>query len=112
MLDFLISNAHAQNAAPAAGPDAGLINIGMLVLLMLVFYFLLIRPQTKRAKEHKAMVSAIAKGDEVVTNGGLIGKVREVGENIVNLEVADNVQIKVQKASVANTLPKGSIDNM
>jgi preprotein translocase subunit YajC len=79
-----------------------------LVLIFVVFYFLLIRPQTKRAKEHKKMVEALAKGDEVVTNGGLLGRITQVGENFVQVQVAEGVEVKVQKQSVATLMPKGT----
>jgi preprotein translocase subunit YajC len=80
-----------------------------LVLLFAVFYFLLIRPQQKRAKEHKKMVGAVAKGDEVVTSGGLLGKVLEVGDNFLTVNVAEGVDVKLQRSSVASTVPKGTI---
>ncbi|MFZ0468732.1 MAG: preprotein translocase subunit YajC [Thiogranum sp.] len=104
-MSFFISDALA--AAPAQGqPD--LMSFLPLVLIFVVFYFLLIRPQTKRAKEHKKMVEGLAKGDEVVTNGGLLGRITGVGENFVQLKVADNVEVKVQKQAVANLMPKGT----
>jgi preprotein translocase subunit YajC len=80
-----------------------------LILIFAVFYFLLIRPQSKRAKELKQMISALAKGDEVVTTGGLLGKVTDVGETFVSVEIADGVQVKVQKNAVAGLMPKGTI---
>jgi preprotein translocase subunit YajC len=84
---------------------------GMLlpVLLLVVFYFLLIRPQSKRAKEHRAMVAALAAGDEVATNGGILGKVVEVGEQFLTVEIADGVRVKVQRHTVATVLPKGTL---
>ena len=106
-MDFLIQNAWAQ--APAGQGDAGLINLIMLVVLFLVFYFLLIRPQTKRVKEHKQMVESLAKGDEVVTNGGLLGKITQLGDNFMTLEVSANTEIKVQRQSVAAVMPKGTL---
>jgi len=77
--------------------------------MILIFYFILIRPQSKRAKEHRELVSALAKGDEVVTNGGMLGKITMVGEQFVSIEVTENVELKIQKAAVATVLPKGSI---
>src|SRR5262245_40456410 len=111
-MDWLISSALAQatpGSAPAAGP-AGLLQ-GMLLplLLLVVFYFLLIRPQTKRAKEHKTMVAGLASGDEIVTNGGILGKVVEVGEQFLTVEIADGVRVKVQRHTVATVLPKGTL---
>ncbi|HYW90995.1 MAG TPA: preprotein translocase subunit YajC, partial [Gammaproteobacteria bacterium] len=75
----------------------------------ILFYFLLIRPQVKRAKEHRKMVESLSKGDEVATNGGLLGRITEIGENYVELEIADQVVVKVQRQSVSNLLPKGTI---
>jgi preprotein translocase subunit YajC len=109
-MDFFIQNAWAQ-AAPSQSADAGLINLVMLVVLFLVFYFLLIRPQTKRVKEHKQMVEALAKGDEVVTNGGLLGKITNLGENFIMLEVDTNTEVKVQRQSIAAVMPKGTMKN-
>jgi preprotein translocase subunit YajC len=77
--------------------------------LIVVFYFLLIRPQTKRAKEHKQMVEALKKGDEVVTGGGVLGRITDVGDNFLQVEVADGVQLRLQKHSVASLMPKGTI---
>ncbi|MEJ2141415.1 MAG: preprotein translocase subunit YajC [Gammaproteobacteria bacterium] len=107
-MSFFISEAMAE-AAPAAqqaDPMSSLIFFGGMIL---IFYFLLIRPQQKRAKEHRNMVEALNKGDEVVTNGGLLGKIIEVGEQYITVELADNVQVKMQKAAVGSILPKGSI---
>ncbi|MDX1605627.1 MAG: preprotein translocase subunit YajC [Candidatus Competibacterales bacterium] len=102
-----ISDALAQGGDPAAGGGA----IGLLfpILLIVAFYFLLIRPQTKRAKEHRQMVEALKKGDEVVTSGGVLGRIAEVGDNFVLLEAAEGVQLKVQKHAVASLMPKGTV---
>ncbi|HYW04539.1 MAG TPA: preprotein translocase subunit YajC, partial [Gammaproteobacteria bacterium] len=75
----------------------------------ILFYFLLIRPQVKRAKEHRKMVESLSKGDEVATNGGLLGRITEIGDNYIELEIADGVVVKVQRQSVSNLLPKGTI---
>ena len=108
-MSFFISDAMA-NAAPAAqqqaDPMTSLIFFGGMIL---IFYFILIRPQSKRAKEHREMVAGLAKGDEVVTNGGMMGKITEVGEQFVTLEIADNVQVKIQKQAVGTVLPKGTL---
>ncbi|WP_052368375.1 preprotein translocase subunit YajC [Algiphilus aromaticivorans] len=80
-----------------------------LILLVVVFYFLLIRPQMKRNKEHRNMIASLSKGDEVITGGGLAGRINELGEHFVSVEIAENVIIKVQKQSIASVLPKGSL---
>jgi preprotein translocase subunit YajC len=106
-MDWLISSAHAQ-AAGAAQPNP-LMQMLPLVLIFVVFYFLLIRPQTKRAKEHRAMVAALAVGDEVVTGGGLLGKVTEVSDQFLTVEIADGVAVKIQRHTVQSVLPKGTL---
>jgi preprotein translocase subunit YajC len=110
MLDFILSPAYAQAAAPAQ-PNA-LIQFAPLVVLFVLFYFLLIRPQMKRTKEHRQMLDKIAKGDEVVTNGGLAGKVTSIGEAYATVEVAEGVNVKVQKASIGSVLPKGTLKTL
>jgi preprotein translocase subunit YajC len=105
LLDFFIASAHAQDAAQ----PGGLMSVLPLIIIFVIFYFLLIRPQMKRAKEHKKLVSELGNGDEVVTNGGLLGRITHVGESFVTVELADNVQIKVQKHAVASVMPKGTI---
>ena len=105
-MSFFISDALA--AAPEGQPDP-LMSFLPLVLIFVVFYFLLIRPQTKRAKEHKKMVEGLAKGDEVVTSGGLLGRITQVGENFVQIEVSDGVQVKVERQSIAQVLIKGTL---
>ncbi len=104
-MSFFISDALA--AAPAQQPDP-IMSFLPLLLIFVVFYFLLIRPQTKRAKEHKAMVEALSKGDEVVTNGGLLGRITQVDDNFVTLKIADNVEVKVQRQAIATLMPKGT----
>jgi len=109
-MSFFISDALAEGAA--AGPaDGGLLGFLPLILIFVLFYFLLIRPQTKRAKEHKQMVEALSKGDEVVTNGGLLGRATDVEDSFVTLEIADGVQVKIQRNAVASLVPKGTIKN-
>jgi preprotein translocase subunit YajC len=108
-MEWLIPSAYAQ-AAGGAQPNAFL-QLLPLVLIFVVFYFLLIRPQAKRAKEHKAMVSALAVGDEVVMNGGMLGKVTEAGDQFLTVEVADGVRVKIQRHTVASVLPKGTYKN-
>jgi len=102
-----ISNAMAGNGA-SAGVD-GIVQFLPLILIFVVFYFLLIRPQQKRAKEHKTMLETLKKGDEVVTAGGLLGKIKHVGENFVEIEVANNLTVKIQKPQIAQLMPKGTI---
>lgn len=108
-MNFFISD------ALAAGPENlsdSLTSFLPLVIIFVVFYFLLIRPQTKKAKEHKQMVEAIVKGDEVVTNGGLLGRVVKVGDNFVELELAEGVIVKLQRQAVGNLMPKGTIKGL
>ena len=107
-MSFFISDALAEGAPAASQGDtmSSLIFFGGMIM---IFYFLLIRPQQKRAKQHRNLVSALGKGDEVVTNGGILGKVREVGEEYLSVELDDNVVIKVQKQAIATVLPKGTI---
>ena len=108
-MDFLIASAHAQTGAPAGSPYQPLI---MMVIFIAIFYFLLIRPQMKRAKEHRTMVSQLAKGDEVLTNGGIAGRIEDVGDAFVTLEITSGVRIKVQKHAVGNVLPKGTLKDI
>jgi preprotein translocase subunit YajC len=106
----LISNAYAQ--AAGSDPTGGLMGLLPLILMFVVLWFLMIRPQMKRAKEHKAMVEALAKGDEVVTGGGIAGRVTEVGDSFVHVEVAANTVVAVQKQAVATVLPKGTLKSL
>ncbi len=105
-MDVLISNAWAQGAQQ---PGGGLMGLVPLIIIFVVFYLLLIRPQMKKAKEHRKMVESLQKGDEVVTNGGLLGRITAVGENFVELEIAEGVRVKVQKHAVASLMPKGTM---
>lgn len=108
---MFISNAYAQSAA-AADPLAGFAGMLPLVLMFGVLYFLMIRPQIKRAKEQKAMIDALQKGDEVVTQGGVVGRVTKVADAYVTVEVADNFALVVQKQAVAQLLPKGTMKTL
>jgi len=109
-----ISQALAQTA-PAAAPSAGGIDsilggpLPMLVLMFVVLYFIMIRPQMKRQKEHRAMIDALAKGDEIVTSGGLLGRVSKMGESYLHIEVASGVELQVQRSSIVQILPKGTL---
>ena len=102
-MDFLISNAYAQ-----AGGSSTFMSLLPMVLIFVVFYFLLIRPQQKRQKEHKQMVAEIGKGDEVLTNGGFLGKITRVGDSYLTVELGEGIQVKMQAASIAQVLPKGT----
>jgi preprotein translocase subunit YajC len=108
-MDWLISSAQAQTAPAAGGSSSTLLSLLPMVLIFVVFYFLLIRPQTKRAKEHRAMVAALEVGTEVATAGGIIGKVTEVSEQFLTIDIAEGVQVKVQRHTVTQMLPKGTL---
>jgi preprotein translocase subunit YajC len=105
---FFISDAIAATPAPAQG-ESGVMSIVLLVGFVLIFYFLLWRPQSKRAKEQRNLLAGLAVGDEVVTSGGLVGKINKVNDDFIMLSIADNVEIKLQKAAVIASLPKGSL---
>jgi preprotein translocase subunit YajC len=110
LLDLFIGTAAAQEpAAPAAAPSFLGSPLILMVLMIVVFYFLLIRPQQKKQKEHRAMVDALGVGTEIVTGGGVLGKVTEVGEHFLTVEVADGVKIKIQRHSISAVLPKDTI---
>jgi preprotein translocase subunit YajC len=111
-LPVFISSAFAQTApAAAAGGDmqSSLMSMLPLVLMFVVLYFVMIRPQMKKQKEHRAMIDALAKGDEVVTAGGLLGKVTKLGEGYLSVEVANGVEVQLQRSAVVQVLPKGTI---
>ncbi|MFD0739510.1 preprotein translocase subunit YajC [Lysobacter koreensis] len=108
LLDLVISPAYAQAAGQPAPGGFGM-SLLFPVLLIGVMYFLMIRPQMKRAKEHKAMLEKLSRGDEVITNGGIAGTVSDIGDNFVSVEIADNVRIRVQKGAIASVLPKGTL---
>src|ERR1700684_1440655 len=105
----MISNAFAQGGG---GAQSSLMSFLPLILMFAVLYFIMIRPQMKRQKEHRNMLSAMAKGDEVVTNGGIVGKVTKVSDAYVGVEIAEGTEITVQKASVTTILPKGTIKSL
>ena len=107
---MLISPAFAQ--APSVGGDAGLMSFLPIILMFVLLYFLMIRPQMKRAKEHKSMIEALQKGDEVVAVGGLIGKVVELSEQYATLEIAPETKIMVQRPAIQTLLPKGTIKSI
>ncbi|MBA1198918.1 preprotein translocase subunit YajC [Pseudomonas shirazensis] len=108
-MSFLIPAAYADAAAPAAGPMGGGFEWIFLVGFLVIFYLMIWRPQAKRAKEQKNLLGNLQKGDEVVTNGGIAGKIVKVSDDFVVLEVSDTVEMKFQKGAVAATLPKGTL---
>ena len=105
---MFISSAYAQ-AAGAADTQSQLMGMLPLVLMFVVLYFVMIRPQMKKTKEHKAMVEALAKGDEVIMGGGMLGKIAKLGETYLSVEVANGVEVQIQRAAVIQVLPKGTI---
>ena len=106
LLDLVIAPAHA--AAAPAGPSL-LSTLMFPILLIVIMYFLLIRPQMKRQKEHRAMLEKLSVGDEVITNGGIAGVVRNIGDSFITVEIADRIEVRVQKGAVGNVLPKGTL---
>jgi preprotein translocase subunit YajC len=110
-MNLFISEAHAQASGNAVG-DGGLISMLPIILMFGLLYFLMIRPQMKRAKEHKGMLEALKNGDEVIISGGVLGKIVKLGEAYVEIEIASNTQIHVQKSAVQTLLPKGTIKSI
>ena len=114
---MLISNAYAQ-AAPAAaqGPMEGLMSMLPIILMFIVIWFLMIRPQMRKAKEHQKMVGELAKGDEIVTQGGIVGRISKISENYITVEVAEGkngaVEVTVQKQAISAMLPKGTLKTL
>jgi preprotein translocase subunit YajC len=106
---MVVNEAWAQGAPGAAG--GGFESIFLIVAMFAVLYFLMIRPQMKRAKEHKAMVDGLQKGDEVITAGGVLGRISKIGEGYVSVEIANNVEVQLQRSAVQAVLPKGTIKN-
>ncbi|MGB8713679.1 MAG: preprotein translocase subunit YajC [Onishia taeanensis] len=109
MLDFFISPAHAEGGAAAGGGIAQIVMLGGFVL---IFYFLLWRPQAKRAKQHKQLIGGLSKGDEVVIGGGMLGRITKVTDEFISMEIAEGTEINVQKNAVASVLPKGTIKSI
>ena len=108
----MISLAHAQTAGAAADPTGGFMQLLPMILMFVVLWFLMIRPQMKKAKEHKALLAGLAKGDEVVTQGGIVGKVTKVGDAYVSVEIAAGTEVVVQKPSIGLVLPKGTLKSL
>ena len=107
-----ISSAYAQSAAQEPSTEAGMLQLALMVGLFVMFYFIAIRPQRKRQKEHAELVANLAKGDEVVTNSGILGKITKLEDNYVSLQVADKVELKFQKVAVHAVLPKGTLKSI
>jgi preprotein translocase subunit YajC len=110
-MSFFISNAYAQAGAPAPA-GGGIEFMIMIAIFFALMYFMIIRPQSKRAKEHRKLLEALSKGDEVVTTGGMVGKISAVGENFLEVEVSEGTVVKVQKQAVTAVLPKGTIKGL
>jgi preprotein translocase subunit YajC len=110
-MDFFISPAVAGAAGQAAS-SPGLMDFAFPIILLVLFYVMLIRPQSKRAKEHRAMQEALAKGDEVVTDGGLMGKINAIDDNAITVQIAENVEVKVRRESINSVLPKGTLKKL
>ena len=108
-LDFLIPVANAQAAGAAPAAPSMLSTFMFPIILIAIMYFLMIRPQMKRQKEHRAMLDKLGKGDEVLTNGGIAGTVIDIGENFITVEIASGVNVRLQKGAIANVLPKGTL---
>jgi preprotein translocase subunit YajC len=108
-MDFFISQALAQAPANGAPQGGGMTTLFLMIAMFAVFYFLLIRPQQKRMKEHRALVAALAKGDEVVTAGGMVGRVTDLSDSYVTVEVGEGVNIKLQRQAIQSVLPKGTL---
>ncbi|OUR71287.1 preprotein translocase subunit YajC [Methylophaga sp. 41_12_T18] len=109
MMDFFISPAFAE-AGEAASP--GLLDFAFPIILLVLFYVMLIRPQSKRAKEHRTMQTALGKGDEVVTDGGLMGKIVSINDNAITVEIASNIEVKVRRESISSVMPKGTLKKL
>ena len=112
MIDFLIPSAMAADAGGAAAGSPFPMDIFIIIAFAVVFYLIVWRPQSKRAKEHRDLVSGLAKGDEIITNGGLVGKITKVEEQFIVFEAADNVELRLQKSAVMQALPKGTIKSI
>jgi len=112
MLDVLIPAAHAQAAAGAGATSNVWLQLIPLILLFVVFWFLLIRPQMKRQKEHRQLVEKLAKGDEIVTSGGIAGRIEELGETFLSVEIAEGTRIRLQRGAVSTVLPKGTLKSL
>lgn len=111
-MDFFISAAQAAEGQAAAAGSPGLLDFAFPIILLVLFYVMLIRPQQKRAKEHRAMQAALFKGDEVVTDGGVMGKILEITDNAITVQIAEGVDVKVRRESISSVLPKGTLKKL
>jgi len=108
-MDFLIASAMAQDGAPP--PGGTLASFIPLILIVVIFWFLLIRPQMKRNKQHRELVAGLSAGDEIITSGGMLGRITGVSDSFVTLKLADGIEVKLQRHAVAQVVPKGTIDS-
>ncbi len=111
LLDLLISPAYAQQGAPQGGQSL-LVTVFPFIIMIPLFYFMLIRPQMRRSKETRQMLGTLAKGDEIITTGGLAGRISSIGEVYLTVEIAAGVEIKVQKSAITSVLPKGTLKTL
>jgi len=111
-MSFLISDAMAAAAAPAGQAEGSFFSLFMIAAIFILFYFMLIRPQNKRAKEHRDMIGKLQKGDEVVTSGGIIAKVSSIDEQYVKVSIAEGIEISLQRSAVSAVLPKGTLKSI
>ncbi len=109
-MGLFISNAHAEGASQGGGDPLQLVI--MVAIFFAIMYFMIIRPQQKRAKEHRALLGGMSKGDEVVTSGGILGKVTNIGENFIEMKVSEGSTLKIQKHAIANVMPKGTMKSL
>ncbi|MGH8478337.1 MAG: preprotein translocase subunit YajC [Gammaproteobacteria bacterium] len=108
-MEFLIADAYAQGSGAGGGGLAAFVEMLPIVFLLGLIYLMLIRPQSKRAKEQKKMLESLTRGDEVVTSGGLLGKIMDVGDNFVLIDLGGDIKVKVQRQAISNTVPKGTV---
>lgn len=113
LMSFFIPNAYAETAATATGAEQGNYSFMIIAAIMLAFlYFTVWRPQSKRAKEQQALLTSLAKGDEIITIGGILGRIVKIGEHYLTISIGNNVEIAIQKSSVASVLPKGTLKSI
>lgn len=111
-MSFFISNAIAASAGSSAGQPDSSFSLIMIVVIFVLFYFMLIRPQSRRAKEHRELVNKLKKGDEIITNGGILGKVSSLDEQFIKLTLAEGIEVTLQRGAVTNVLPKGTLKSL